>query len=133
MPALHTRQRLGTAGALLAWLPHSISPSCLHSSSPSYLHAIRPSYLHSSSPSYLPACLPAAVQMSANNQTGKLALIRAYHHGYFMYSNDHCELIHAETAPLFDTCDWTSKWGTGACLRAAPGQPGSTICSWFAS
>ena len=71
--------------------------------------------------------------MSANNQTGKLALIRAYHHGYFMYSNDHCELIHAETAPLFDTCDWTSEWGLRACLRATPGQRGSTICIWLAS
>jgi len=47
--------------------------------------------------------------MHANNQTGKLALIRAYHHGYFMYSNDHCELAHADTAPLFDTCDWSSE------------------------
>ncbi|KAI7838010.1 hypothetical protein COHA_008192 [Chlorella ohadii] len=52
-------------------------------------------------------CIKAREEMQANSQTGKLALIRAYHHGYFMYSNDHCELAHADTAPLFDTCDWS--------------------------
>ena len=51
--------------------------------------------------------------MQANNQTGKLAFIRAFLHGYFMYSDDICTLSRPEIAPLFDTCDWSSEAGRG--------------------
>lgn len=49
--------------------------------------------------------------MQNNNQTGKLALARTYHYGFYMYSDDYCELARPDSAPLFDTCDWTSGLG----------------------
>lgn len=60
--------------------------------------------------SVLLSCLPSCcLQMQNNNQTGQVALIRAYLHGYFMYSDDICTLSRPHVAPLFDTCDWSSE------------------------
>ena len=59
-------------------------------------------------------------QIRQNNQTGRVALIRAYLPGFFMYSDDVCSLNNPSLLPLMDTCDWTSELARGeVCARWA--------------
>ena len=49
----------------------------------------------------------------ASRQSDNTALLRAFHHGYWLYSDDICSLARVPYAPLFDTCDWSRESASG--------------------
>lgn len=55
------------------------------------------------------SCRRLRREMDEAKESGKLALIRAFQPGFYMYSDDVCTLSRPEEAPLFDTCDWSSN------------------------
>lgn len=69
-----------------------------------------------------PAALPTSrrcPQIKRNNETERVALIRAYFPGFFFYSDDVCSLNNPALLPLLDTCDWTSELvGNKGCVSA---------------